>query len=1240
MKSHFIKQHVDLNYLPIVDPRFAVDDGACVVVGDLHASGLKNLFNLIGYGFISLQDERDFEQFLFLYYLPIERWDAQCVLRMKEMIERIVCNPQAKNASLIYIGDEVGDRGVLDLINLFLFKKLHESNITFYCLASNHGMELISCYERGVSFAEPVAIISSQRVSASNMQFLIDKKIITREMVNELIEHYYLPHVELLAFTIDSANTMTFYAHAPFGDDTLEALAKQLKTPFDFRDTEKKAISCVAMQSAFRKIRDAKEIHTLYATDTPFHQLLNNRDHSQLKRDNHSRYVNGHHMIEGDESLPLNVYEVDNELGKETFADGVGMQPVYFSHETKQFVSLPLEEFNRWLDNLIKSAKKELRYLFSAEEISHVLLKSDYIYSAYRKRGLTYFFGNNAGHFKALFVFEERDNERLASEFSEALLEHERYILFDIMYFLAEKFILTGDIFSELVYLALNETEDCLESFYQYLLRLDHYRGQYAVLEEKDILSFLDKNAQEVKDDYRLIEAEQSSTVSIKTREQLISDEAGALPDKLKLCDFIREVILLHGQGATAQANAHVEDAIRAWTIDFEPVYILAARLDREPLYLMTRCAYLNQIECINFLVSLYRMYPREKLLFLNVSQLENIAVLSTLRLSGAMNVEIHADLLPFLFSCHPAVVPVLYRFIKRTQSVDASSHLMIEFFSSPTMKEYLQAKNTASVQDCYMQFIKGKVHAHTEVQQSAVALFHNMQRFSSFLAERLKQPNLSKAQIEEADHSYLVLQTLYGKVLKEFIVWTYYSIYDAPHNFLSNHLLGTLTQALQEMQALPLFEQSRQVKPIDAVASSHDVKDKASLPSIHFTWIGSPNPKVLAQDVCGPIAMAKMNQENPIYFWCLEKHVGHYVALLSTYHITVCSIESLIKDNMQHPDVRFAQMTKDFKYMYGSTFSNNATTVSVRDLIVIKNAFCFYLLALKGGYAFDTNILPQKKQVYRDLDSFYVPAEYVENTMRLKAKQLECWIMYAPTGQNDTVLSMFQDCFAIWLFAKSEYSANIKHIAAEEKFYEVTGHTSIYPIYHAYCHEKIKVWSFRALNDDFSMASLDALSVQKTYSNTHKYSKREQYDAVGVSPLHMDELFYYVLTNNSLMLNVLIQLHNQSIVQFDCNKQSPSVFYDEENKILVYAGETLLHLAIRLKHDRCKALLENMTGIDMTLKAVYPKGKLTPSELLGTSKSAQLSVASHQLLYKAKSPAEKEEKSVKKNQTPQKPNT
>jgi hypothetical protein len=394
------KEKSDIKRLPITDPRFIADKNSLLIEGDMHGNSGKLLWQLKDHDFIEYDRELH-KEFTLIYHLPIEHWTRDTIDQMISIIDRIVVKESAKGANLLLMGDTLADRGKLDFITLLIYKKLHESGINLVfdnnywaALLSNHDAELIINVETFQRFDHFTFLGDpTQGQSMANMQILIDKGILTRKEIVQLIKQYYLPHLKLIEYTYAEDASNSYYLHAPFGDDTIERLAAQFKIKLHHPDEDRLKTHvelCDEINQAFEKHKNNGTIHTLLDPNDAVHEAIWNRETAHLVRNENNRYINGHDP--DIENLP-NVFNLDNTFGKGcTPEDSEGKYHALYSHESRHKnnthfgAQLEIIKNNPDFMNCVKLLSKSILNVKEKnyeEKLSEIILSLDHTHDQY-----------------------------------------------------------------------------------------------------------------------------------------------------------------------------------------------------------------------------------------------------------------------------------------------------------------------------------------------------------------------------------------------------------------------------------------------------------------------------------------------------------------------------------------------------------------------------------------------------------------------------------------------------------------------------------------------------------------------------------------------------------------------------------------------------------------------------------------------------------------------------------------
>lgn len=301
--------------------------GIEITIGDLHGNALKLIYFLINNNVVTLSKEH-YKELLNIYKKDLNQLSDKDLALFQEMINDATYNTQQ---SIRFLGDDLCDRGMNDFFTLMIYKKLDTEHVPFEIVLSNHGNFFISAYEKpnhpfnlnpyGEGHNE------STVQSMLRMAKLMDKGLVDKQEIVDTVQNHYLKHLKFPAYTVNKKKKeITIYSHAPIDLAMLEALAKDLQTPYQDKSLEELTTSLDAINARISEwilsnsfsshYIDLLEAHKKSNSLSPLNQVLWNRDYSILKRENplegkpyKVNYVHGH------DSMP-NVFDLDNLFGK------------------------------------------------------------------------------------------------------------------------------------------------------------------------------------------------------------------------------------------------------------------------------------------------------------------------------------------------------------------------------------------------------------------------------------------------------------------------------------------------------------------------------------------------------------------------------------------------------------------------------------------------------------------------------------------------------------------------------------------------------------------------------------------------------------------------------------------------------------------------------------------------------------------------------------------------------------
>lgn len=323
-----------------------------LTIGDLHGNALKLLHFLVRQKVINL-DEPEYVEFVKLYKKnnkEITKEDLDVLF--ENILAKMTANPVG---TVRLIGDEFADRGANDYFTLKIIEKLNQLKVPYEIIASNHGIELISQAESKDKFK--AAILVNYSPSMSNLQELIEKGLVKREQVDQIINNHVKPALRPISYTL-SAGKITIYSHAGIGLDEIASMAKKLGIPFEDDNPDMLADTINKINDKFSEYAKQNRIMDLFPHEAlcqagnprlsdgidpsthPFVFSIWNRKYSNLRRPRKHRgytidFVHGHDL---EDPAGENIYNLDknNILGKNDWGrlNHQGTFEILFSQET------------------------------------------------------------------------------------------------------------------------------------------------------------------------------------------------------------------------------------------------------------------------------------------------------------------------------------------------------------------------------------------------------------------------------------------------------------------------------------------------------------------------------------------------------------------------------------------------------------------------------------------------------------------------------------------------------------------------------------------------------------------------------------------------------------------------------------------------------------------------------------------------------------------------------------------
>lgn len=239
----------EANLLEYPTDRISLNKNCQLTIGDLHGNALKLIYFLVRHNILNLNRE-NYHIIIEIYQKKTNEITKEDIIKFNTILESAQFHTIPSGVLIRLIGDELADRGSNDYFVLKVLEKMKKNNIPFEILFSNHGLEFIKVYGKGLldnkSYLEKYDGGFAQ--SLANLRSLVKRKIISLEEVDALVKHYYLPHLKLISYSLQQTisynssaaladpfemkdaithkENLTLYSHAPIGIETIKFLCQ------------------------------------------------------------------------------------------------------------------------------------------------------------------------------------------------------------------------------------------------------------------------------------------------------------------------------------------------------------------------------------------------------------------------------------------------------------------------------------------------------------------------------------------------------------------------------------------------------------------------------------------------------------------------------------------------------------------------------------------------------------------------------------------------------------------------------------------------------------------------------------------------------------------------------------------------------------------------------------------------------------------------------------------------------
>lgn len=308
-------------------PQIIESNAKELTVGDLHANAILLLYTLIAYQ-VFVIDEEKYITLVDIYHDD----DPDYVFFINVLNEHCLVN--SNKHYLRFLGDEVCDRGQNDYFIFLILNKLHESNVGFEILLSNHGFEFVRTFETGIDKVWKSHYMKGETVQSLDAlsDAIYNEEIENPKHLQEVIRRCYFPHLKLLAYSRDD-DSIIVYSHAPINVLVIQSLARKFGIEVKYDTVTELANMIDQINGKFYQYIHSSKVYTLVNYDSitqfkndillfhmtdPVTFTIWNRNYRQLsamlfKVDFSVHYVNGHDRHVTDTSSHTSL---DGLLGK------------------------------------------------------------------------------------------------------------------------------------------------------------------------------------------------------------------------------------------------------------------------------------------------------------------------------------------------------------------------------------------------------------------------------------------------------------------------------------------------------------------------------------------------------------------------------------------------------------------------------------------------------------------------------------------------------------------------------------------------------------------------------------------------------------------------------------------------------------------------------------------------------------------------------------------------------------
>ncbi len=404
---HAISYMANPYYYPLQDPRYPLNRGVQLTLGDTHGCKVSVIGMLHfhqGWTFTKQQ----FDRLVDIVLLPRAELIRPVRMEFFNILMAAPLSEETQFALLRLLGDDFGDRVCSDDLGLLLRKALRIKGLSVISPYSNHVLEFHFPYEMDIGFDRGFCMAGELIASSTALQEAIDDGHYQRSEIDEMIEEDFLPAICAIDFSIGRDNLLTYHSHS-WCDRVISARIGKDFGLDDLDDflSDDVQLRIMALEALQEKVQDAAKTKTLtdYVTigdlDVDDIDIMNStiwsglgrliwlRFQTVLQRYSQDRYVNGHTFAD---EVPDNVYLLNNYYGQIPFHQ----EYLEFNQEYKALYTHESRKLDYWYfreayNEIRASVNVQLIPLLGGDTVADILNEYD-IYSTYQIETLKFLF--------------------------------------------------------------------------------------------------------------------------------------------------------------------------------------------------------------------------------------------------------------------------------------------------------------------------------------------------------------------------------------------------------------------------------------------------------------------------------------------------------------------------------------------------------------------------------------------------------------------------------------------------------------------------------------------------------------------------------------------------------------------------------------------------------------------------------------------------------------------------------